>query len=64
MPRLSRNTHPWSPKKMIKETTLTGTPEELQERVRKMKELGVSQACITGGEQEMTDFATHVVQAG
>ncbi len=49
--------------KMIKETTLTGTPEELQERVRKMKELGVSQAGITGGEAEMTDFATHVVQA-
>jgi len=48
--------------KMIKETTLTGTPEELQERVRKMKELGISQVCITGGEEEMTDFATHVIQ--
>jgi alkanesulfonate monooxygenase SsuD/methylene tetrahydromethanopterin reductase-like flavin-dependent oxidoreductase (luciferase family) len=48
--------------KMIKETTLTGTPEELQERVRKMQELGVSQVSIAGGEAEMTDFAIHVMQ--
>ena len=47
--------------KMIKETTLTGTPEELQERVQKMQELGVSQVSIAGGEEEMSDFATCVM---
>ena len=48
--------------KMIKETTLTGTPEELQKRVRKMQELGVSQISIAGREAEMSDFATHVMR--
>ena len=48
--------------KMIKETTLTGTPAELRERVRTMQELGVSQVSIAGGEAEMTNFATHVMQ--
>ena len=47
--------------KMIKETTLTGTPEEIRARIRKMAELGVKQVAIAGGEPEIVDFATHVI---
>ena len=35
--------------KMIKETTLTGTPEEIRERIRNMQELGVKQVAVAGG---------------
>jgi alkanesulfonate monooxygenase SsuD/methylene tetrahydromethanopterin reductase-like flavin-dependent oxidoreductase (luciferase family) len=48
--------------KMIKETTLTGTPEEIRERVRKMQELGVKQVAVAAGESDLNDFATHVIQ--
>jgi hypothetical protein len=37
---------------MIKETTLTGTPEEIRARIRK----------VAGEAPEITDFATHVIQ--
>jgi 2-iminoacetate synthase ThiH len=47
---------------MIKETTLTGTPEEIQERVRKMQAMGVKQVAVAGGEREIAEFATHVIQ--
>jgi alkanesulfonate monooxygenase SsuD/methylene tetrahydromethanopterin reductase-like flavin-dependent oxidoreductase (luciferase family) len=49
--------------KMIRETTLTGTAEELQTRVRKMAAAGVTQIAITGGRQEITDFAEQVMPA-
>jgi alkanesulfonate monooxygenase SsuD/methylene tetrahydromethanopterin reductase-like flavin-dependent oxidoreductase (luciferase family) len=49
--------------RMIKETTLTGTPEEMQERVRKMQSMGVKQVAVAGGAQEITQFSTHVIQA-
>jgi 5,10-methylenetetrahydromethanopterin reductase len=48
--------------RMIKETTLTGTPEEIQERVRKMQAMGVKQVAVAGGAPEIADFATHVIQ--
>ncbi len=48
--------------RMIKETTLTGTPEEIQERVRKMQAMGVKQVAVAGGEREIAEFATHVIQ--
>jgi molybdenum cofactor biosynthesis enzyme MoaA len=47
---------------MIKETTLTGTPEEIRERIRKMQAMGVKQVAIAGGEPEIAEFATHVIQ--
>ena len=53
--------------KIIKETSLTGTPEELQERVRKMKALGVTQIAVHEGAPErirsaIEQFATHVIR--
>ncbi len=47
--------------KMINETTLTGTPEEIRARIRKMEAMGVKQVAIGGGEPEIIDFATHVI---
>lgn len=47
--------------KMIRETTLTGTATELQERVQTMKSLGVSQVSIAGGAKEIGEFAEHVI---
>jgi hypothetical protein len=48
--------------RMIKETTLTGTPEEIRERIRNMQALGVKQVAVAANVSEMTDFATHVIQ--
>ncbi len=48
--------------RMIKETTLTGTPEEIRARIRKMQAMGVKQVAVAGGELEITEFATHVIQ--
>jgi 5,10-methylenetetrahydromethanopterin reductase len=48
--------------KMIKETTLTGTPEEIRARIRKMEVMGVKQVAVAGEAPEITDFATHVIQ--
>jgi alkanesulfonate monooxygenase SsuD/methylene tetrahydromethanopterin reductase-like flavin-dependent oxidoreductase (luciferase family) len=51
---------------MIKETTLTGTPDELQERIRKMAAAGIKQVAVHGGSRERTrvvirEFAKHVI---
>ena len=48
--------------RMIKETTLTGTPEEIRARIRKMQAMGVKQVAVAGGVPEITEFATHVIQ--
>lgn len=48
--------------KMIKETTLTGTADEIRERVRMMASLGVKQVTIAGDQNAMAEFATHVIQ--
>ncbi len=48
--------------RMIKETTLTGTPAEIRARIGKMEAMGVKQVAVAGGVPEITDFATHVIQ--
>src|SRR5262245_13352492 len=48
--------------RMIKETTLTGTPEEIRARIRKMAAMGVKQVAVAGGVPEITDFATQVIE--
>lgn len=52
--------------KMIKETTLTGTPEELVKRVKKMRAAGIKQIAVHGGTREGTkqainDLAKYVI---
>jgi len=47
--------------RMIKETTLTGTPAELRARVAKMQAMGVRQVTIAGGTREISEFATHIM---
>jgi len=52
--------------KVIKQTTLTGTPEELVDRVRRMQKAGVKQVAVHGGTRAGTakviaDFAEHVI---
>src|SRR5580658_8840568 len=48
--------------KMIKETTLTGSGEEIQVRIRKMAAAGVSQVAIAGSQRVIDEFKTHVIQ--
>jgi len=48
--------------KMIKETTLTGSAEELQVRIRKMAAAGVNQIAIAGDQTVIGEFKTHVIQ--
>jgi alkanesulfonate monooxygenase SsuD/methylene tetrahydromethanopterin reductase-like flavin-dependent oxidoreductase (luciferase family) len=50
--------------KMIKETTLTGTPEEIQGRIRVMESLGVNQVAIGADEMDISAFATHIIKSG
>jgi len=52
--------------KILKETTLTGTPEELQQRVEKMRKAGVNQIAVHGGtragaKQVIADFSKYVI---
>src|SRR5258708_39998355 len=49
-------------KKMIKETTLTGSAEELQVRIRKMTAAGGNQVTIAGDRTGMEGFNSHVIQ--
>jgi 5,10-methylenetetrahydromethanopterin reductase len=48
--------------RMIKETTLTGAPEEIRERIRRMAAMGVKQVAVGGAHTVLTEFATHVIQ--
>ena len=48
--------------KMIKETTLTGSAEEIQVRIRKMAAAGVNQITIAGDRTAIDEFNTHVIQ--
>lgn len=48
--------------KMIRETTLSGTPEEIRERVRNMQALGVKQVAVAAGESDIDGFVTHVLR--
>jgi len=48
--------------RMIKQTTLTGTAEEIRARVARMATLGVRQVAIAGGQSVIADFARNVIQ--
>jgi 5,10-methylenetetrahydromethanopterin reductase len=48
--------------KIIKETTLTGSAEEIQVRIRKMAAAGVNQITIAGDQTTINEFSTHVIQ--
>jgi alkanesulfonate monooxygenase SsuD/methylene tetrahydromethanopterin reductase-like flavin-dependent oxidoreductase (luciferase family) len=48
--------------KIIKETTLTGSAEELQVRIRKMAAAGVNQITIAGDRTTVEEFNAHVIQ--
>ncbi|MGH7963781.1 MAG: hypothetical protein ACRERD_18475, partial [Candidatus Binatia bacterium] len=48
--------------RIVKETTLTGTPEEIRARIRKMMALGVKQVAVAGDQSVLAEFATHVIQ--
>jgi hypothetical protein len=55
--------------KTLKETTLTGTPEELVKRVKAMRQMGVKQIAVHGGTRAgaprvIADFAKHVIGKG
>lgn len=50
--------------RMIKETTLTGTPDEIRERIRAMGSLGVNQVAIAADETDIAEFAAQVIRAG
>ena len=48
--------------RMIKETTLTGSAEELQVRIRKMAAAGVNQVTIAGDKTMIDEFNENVIQ--
>lgn len=53
--------------KILKETTLTGTPQELAKRVRSMRRMGVKQIAVHGGTRAgtskvITEFAKYVIK--
>jgi 5,10-methylenetetrahydromethanopterin reductase len=48
--------------RMIKETTLTGSGEEIRARISRMADMGVKQVAIAGTRRVITDFATNVIQ--
>jgi len=55
--------------KILKETTLTGTPEELEKRVKGMRRMGVKQIAVHGGTRAgaprvIADFARYVIGKG
>jgi hypothetical protein len=47
---------------MIKQTTLTGSAEEIEVRIRKMAAAGVNQVAIAGDQRVIDEFNTHVIQ--
>jgi hypothetical protein len=52
--------------KILKETTLTGTPDELAKRVKPMRKMGVKQIAVHGGTRAgapkvIADFAKYVI---
>jgi predicted polyphosphate/ATP-dependent NAD kinase len=46
---------------MIKQTTLTGTAEEIRARIARMRDLGIRQVAIAGGDRTIRDFAENVL---
>ena len=55
--------------KILKETTLCGTPEELVKRAKAMRRMGVKQIAVHGGTRAgalkvIADFARYVIGKG
>ena len=55
--------------KILKETTLAGTPQELAQRVERMQQIGVKQIAVHGGTRAgsantIADFARYVIGKG
>ena len=50
-------------RRMIKETTLTGTPDEIRERILVMESLGIDQIAIGADETDIAEFATQIIGA-
>jgi 5,10-methylenetetrahydromethanopterin reductase len=48
--------------RMIKETTLTGTVEEIRTRISRMATLGIKQVAIAGGQSVLSKFAKNFIQ--
>jgi 5,10-methylenetetrahydromethanopterin reductase len=48
--------------RMIRETTLTGTADEIRTRIARMAASGVNQVAIAGGHSVIADFARNVIQ--
>jgi alkanesulfonate monooxygenase SsuD/methylene tetrahydromethanopterin reductase-like flavin-dependent oxidoreductase (luciferase family) len=48
--------------RMIRETTLTGSAEEIRARIARMANLGIKQVAIVGGQRVVTEFASNVIQ--
>ena len=48
--------------RMIKETTLTGTAEEIRARIARMGALGIKQVAIAGGPAAISMFAENIIQ--
>jgi hypothetical protein len=48
--------------KMIKQTTLTGSAEEIEVRIRKMAAAGVNQVAIAGDQRVIDEFNALVIQ--
>ena len=48
--------------RMIKQTTLTGTAEEIRTRIARMAASGIKQLAIAGGQSVIADFAKNVIQ--
>lgn len=49
--------------RMIRETTLTGTPDEIRDRIRAMQALGVNQVAIGADETDISEFSKQVIQS-
>jgi alkanesulfonate monooxygenase SsuD/methylene tetrahydromethanopterin reductase-like flavin-dependent oxidoreductase (luciferase family) len=49
--------------RMIKETTLTGTAEEVRARISRMSTFGIRQVAIAGGQNLIRDFAENFIES-
>jgi alkanesulfonate monooxygenase SsuD/methylene tetrahydromethanopterin reductase-like flavin-dependent oxidoreductase (luciferase family) len=48
--------------RMIRETTLTGTAEQIRERIARMAALGIKQVAIAGGHSLIEEFARNIIR--
>jgi hypothetical protein len=48
---------------MIKETTLTGTTEEIRARISRMAAFGIRQVAIARGQNVINEFAKNTIES-